>query len=536
MPFASGRTSRHPSGWSCAVLLCLSGCPSEDTSAATPTPSSRGAFTERAHREAFERGRTLAETALAQADPFAAWSSRRGPLAAPRLSATTLIRPREAARTARREIRDIDPTHLEPEQVVVLRVLDFALRRLERRAHGRPPSRTDPGHVVEGLRFFIAAIEAAAATGAPDLATALASIPSEARAAGHDLGAASVPALEAAIDDLEALATRLDRLGETAPEQRDAAHAAASSLRALARRWSEAMGALPAARQVAWNARIAPGGDATGLARLPERLGREALVERLRDEEASAEPIGRALEQLGRVIMRLRMMESKVEASPADAPEAPSIERCEAAWSRVRQWAEKADLAPPDPPSCTFIVRELDDRMLTSAELLLTVARRAWIDPWSAKHRLDTGTAVALVEGRIAPVSHRLAASIAAGSGIGDPSALRLALVEARHAACLAATALWIHGELDDEQALRARLEEGCPERPADAWIAETLARPHRSLQGLGLALIEPGPAAVAALERYAWAPLGLVPVLADPELATPPPTPVRIEVEELVP
>jgi hypothetical protein len=244
-----------------------------------------------------------------------------------------------------------------------------------------------------------------------------------------------------------------------------------------------------------------------------------------------------AIDQLGRVITLLRAMDEKLDPAPPQPSRPVSTERCEQVRSRVLAWAARADLAPPDAPECTVLVRMLEGGSYGDAELLLEVVRRAWVDPWAAKHRRETGDLVALIGGRIAPASHRLAATIAATNGIGDAAAARLAHEQARRAACLAATALWVHAQFDDDARLRVLLEQDCPERPAEVWIGEAIARPRRSLQGLGLAFIEPGPAALAALERYAWAPLGLVHVLADPRSVQPAaPTPLRIQWEELQP
>jgi hypothetical protein len=365
---------------------------------------------------------------------------------------------------------------------------------------------------------------------------ALESLAREAAAAERELGAASIPALAAAIVDLEILGNRLDRLGETTPDLHVAATTAATSLRTLASGWTRHQAHLGAARETTWLARMVPADHEQALARLPERMGSEALEALLRDEEASAQPVRSIIEQLGRVIARLRVMDAKLGPTVEQAREPVSVQRCELAWTRVQTWAEQSDVSPPDPPTCAVIVQRLDGEAQTDAALLVEVIRRTWVDPWAAKHRRETGHGVALIDGRIASVSHRLASSIVATSAIGDPAGARAALEQARHAACLAATALWIHAQIDDDARLGVLLETDCAQQAPDAWIEEAIARPRRSLQGVGLAFIEPGPAALAALERYPWAPLGLVHVLADPQVIAPSPSPLRIEYEELAP
>ncbi len=112
--------------------------------------------------------------------------------------------------------------------------------------------------------------------------------------------------------------------------------------------------------------------------------------------------------------------------------------------------------------------------------------------------------------------------AITAGNGATRATELH-ALALSRQTLCLAATAVWIHGELGDDAGLVARLSaSGCED--LDALIAAAEARPRRALTGLGLTLIGAGPADAAALDRFYWAPMGLVRDLAIPP---PPPAPV---------
>jgi hypothetical protein len=54
---------------------------------------------------------------------------------------------------------------------------------------------------------------------------------------------------------------------------------------------------------------------------------------------------------------------------------------------------------------------------------------------------------------------------------------------------------------------------------------------------GLGLIPVTRGPADAVALDRFPWAPIGLVGLLADPAaIVPPPPTPLELQVEELAP
>ena len=513
----------------------LVGCPATE-SASDERSAVREGFERRAHREALAHARTSAEAALTAADPLAAWACCGGELAPPHLAPRTLARVREASRKAKREASDIDPTHLDPMDLVTLRVLEFGLQRLESRARDRPPSRTDPSWLVEGLRPLLDALEAeVAAESCTGCTSALERIVDEAAAAAYDLGAAAPAVLSAAIDDLEALALRCELLGTREEALDPAARGAASSLRRVVEQWRLQRAAMEDLPPLARNARVGPAEGRPALAKLPPRMGADELIALLEHEEASAEPIAGAIEQLGRVIVRLRAMADVTAPADRTNPAPVSAERCESARARLHAWAAQSIPVPADAPDCAPLVRGLEGRALDDAELVLHVIRRAWIEPLARSHRRDTGALVALVEGRIAPASHGLAASIAAATGIGDPAASRLAIEQALHGACAAATTLWVHAEHDDDERLIALLEKHCPARAPAAWIEDALARPRRSLEGLGLAFVEPGPAALAALERYSWAPLGLVPVLAEPQrLMGGDPVPLDVSFEQL--
>ena len=100
-----------------------------------------------------------------------------------------------------------------------------------------------------------------------------------------------------------------------------------------------------------------------------------------------------------------------------------------------------------------------------------------------------TGTDVALVQGRAAPLAQALTLEIALASGMGRSTAGREALHEAHRVACLAAAAVWIHGELGDDDQLRARLDPlACGE--LDPLLRQAQARPRAALRGLGLVLL----------------------------------------------
>ena len=117
--------------------------------------------------------------------------------------------------------------------------------------------------------------------------------------------------------------------------------------------------------------------------------------------------------------------------------------------------------------------------------------------------------AIALVVGRMAPVSHRGALAIATAAAIKDDAALALVLDRALERLCLAATALWVHAELGTHEELGPRLQERCPTKKASAWTELALARPRPALLGLGLTNLGTGPAHVVALEMYWCGPAG---------------------------
>src|SRR5690606_3059395 len=135
---------------------------------------------------------------------------------------------------------------------------------------------------------------------------------------------------------------------------------------------------------------------------------------------------------------------------------------------------------------------------------------------------------VALVRGRAAPLAQALVLQIAIASGSGRPAVERHALREAHGLACLAAAAVWIHGGRGDahgsDDAPTARLPAH-GRGDGTALVDAAQARARAALQGLGFVLLGDGPADAAALDRYWWAPMGLV-----RDLALPPMVPAEVQ------
>ncbi|MCH9681943.1 MAG: hypothetical protein K0V04_10955, partial [Deltaproteobacteria bacterium] len=141
-----------------------------------------------------------------------------------------------------------------------------------------------------------------------------------------------------------------------------------------------------------------------------------------------------------------------------------------------------------------------------------------------------TGAEIAMIHGRATPTAQAHALGIAIATAVDRRAAALHGTRSALRDACRAAVAVWFHGDLGSEDTLRAKLEpRGCAEITAN--LSEARARPRTALLGLGLTLLGNGPADAAALDRYWWAPMGLVRDLALPPVpAVESPPSIRIE------
>ena len=522
-------------------LALVAGCRDDEQEksppAAKPDPAE---FRAQAHRQAFDRLVPLAQATLQPADPVAAAQRGLAELAAPPLSLTRRAAIDPAYDTAWLEAQDIDGDALEPAPAMLLKAIRFALTRVHDQRGKNDPARTDLGWAIHEAERFVSALEwDATADACPPCNAALAGLGSELAAAGRILGASSQPSLQASHADLLALRGRIEALSTAVPSLRDGARATNAELTTLADAVQTQLGQLPATATTTWREAVRPAGGKK-LARLPNRLGAETLRRRLDVEESVTMPLERAFTRLGPAVGRLQHMRDAVPPAvkaASDPPAPVTVARCQPALERIREWAGRHPRLTAGNVDCEQLVRRLGPEPMTDAQLLLALVRWGLVEPARLARMRDEAAVLALVTGRIAPDSQAHATTIAVLAGMEESAALILALDGAHHAVCLAATALWIHAELGTDAALTQRLESECAQRPPDQWIADAEARPRRALAGLGLMHMGTGPAEVVALERYWWAPIGMVADLANPPRPNDRPDPaVRVHIESLEP
>lgn len=524
------------------VLGLLLGCPGADEGAGETAPASAveppaldPAFGPQAHAKALAVLRQEVMPSLRLLDPVAAAEVEGGPLHPPSFGATARADLRAALDGARRAAEGIRADSLSPQDAVVLRTLSHALER-GRSQLERPPWRDDPSALVSAVEPYVSALRRRAAAGRCEDGCGLAELGPALAAGVAEVGASSVPALGAAREDLAALRRELPRLGEGLP----ATHALVTAMPGLTAaldeldaRLAQAAATLPTAEERPWSEPVPPA-EPAAWKRRPARFTADRLRHGLEAEEAYGLPPARLFALAERTVARLSAMQRRDAAREGPLAE-PTLPRpfdgtaCAAAWAPLRTWVQAQGSELVAELDCATLVRRLppaaDDVAIVRQLLVQGV-----IEPTRRARVAATGVDVALVQGRATPLAQALVLEVAIASGSGHPTAMQHALRQAHHRGCLAAAAVWIHGELGDDTALRARLDpHGCGD--TEPLVAAATARPGVALHGLGLLLLGDGPADAAALDRYSWAPLGLVRDLALP----PPPLPPVAEVEPAV-
>lgn len=543
---------------SLALGLGLLGCPGEPprhegdpatkaagSEAAVPDPE----FRREAHAKALAALRELSLPALRQLDPVAAAEVEGTPLHPPGFGPAARAGLRKALDAAQRQAEGIGPELLSPADGVLLRVLSHAIERGRHRLE-RPPWRDDPGALVDAVQPYAQALQRRVAAAQCDDGCGLAELGPALEAGLGDVGAAAPATLAAAREDLAALRSELSRAcgaaaaaGVGAPvNERAAKHpllAACPELDAtlhrIDARLEPAVAALAAAPEEPWERVVSPSAPAAWKRR-PARWSAARLRGALEEEEAYGLPPPQLFELAERTVARLRAMQQR-DAASGGAPPDPVLARpfdaaaCEAGWAPLRGWIEG---------QAAGLVSELDcaaapwssSPQADDVELVHHMLVHGVVEPTRRARVAATGSDVAMVQGRAAPLAQALVLEIAIASGSGRATAAMRALQQAHHRACLAAAAVWVHGELGDVAQLGERLAAHACGEPS-ALVAAAEARPRAALRGLGLVLIGDGPAEAAALDRYPWAPIGLV-----HDLAVPPPpiaeTASRVTIEEL--
>ncbi len=537
-------------------LLLAIGCKTESSATertgetANVDPTESAEARRLTHRRAFEALIPLATEAMKLADPVSAAAIGLG---SPRPVPSTASE-REALRAALDpailEAKDIDAMLLEPKQQIGLRTIRFVLDRANDQLLRRWPARIDPTVTPGALGELLTELEYRAFSGdCGECAAALDAMVPALTALPKELTASSAAGIEGAIEDLGKLSDRLERFAArtaSPDELRDHVADATAAMNATRAELSIAKAAIPSEPNHAWTDPPPARGASPTLRRLPDRLGPRALVRMLEVEEGLAVTPAALLDATKKNLARYQAMRAQFVADAPSSSKARAVDeaRCREAWSRL----EQTTLAQPGfegtSLDCAAVTRYAAGEDHDDAALLTLVVDLGVIDPMRRAFRKDQDPTIALASGGWTPAAQRNLRRIMVLTPTGDKVALGRAIADGENALCATATALWIHGELGEDDKLTSWLADVCPAMTPEQWIASAEARPRSALTGLGLASVSEQPASMVGIDLFYWAPLGLVPILATPpDAAANQPSeavdgaaeqPIRVEVQEL--
>lgn len=529
------------------ALVVGVGCPSSSTEPAAdgappasssndsaPTPAD-ASFRREAHAKALGRVREAILPSLRALDPVAAAQVEGVPLRPPRFGATARAELRAQLEPAGREADGIEDAWLGPLDVVVLQAMRTTLARGFLRLR-RPPWRDDPRAVLYALAPYLQELEVRIPAGRCDEdGCGIDQLADVLRAGFGEVGSASPATIAAARDDLRSLGAAIDGWAEGRAPEHPVAVAAPALREALAEldaALTDGEAAVASAEPLPWST-VVPKARPGEWKRRPERWSAEALSEWLTHEEAYGHPPRALFDRARATAARMHAMVERESGQPdasASLPRPFDAAACAEAFAPLDAWVRGQSGHLRSELECEAVVRELGDETLDDATIVLRLIDRGIIDPTRLGAVRATAPDIAMLRGQAAPAAQRTTLRVAITAATKQRAAELRTIEDARHEACLAATAVWIHGELGSEAELTPLLQgQGCG--PLAALVAAAEARPRVALRGLGLLLLGMGPADAAALDRYWWAPAGLVRDLALPP--APPiqePPPVQIE------
>lgn len=496
----------------------------EDDSATKKNPEEVDAQRRENHQAAFQALVPATTDALVLANPTAASSVGIGDLRPRPTSLGERERLNDAFKGASRESGDIDGGLLEPREQIVLRTMRFALDRMNDQLSRQLPARTDATYTPWGLGELIDEVEYRAlqgdCAGCPE---AIETLGPALHSVAADLTATSPAGIEAGMEDLDALVVRLERLEQrvTEPEPMHAAtQGAIAAARETRTKLAEIRDGLGDAPEHAWLDRPPLRQKGERIRRLPNRLGGRALVRRLEVEEALPVPLEGLLDAVKKNLARYKGMREPFADAVGTAGKAAPVDaaRCQATWERIqdkvlRQTGGFEDLTV----DCEALARVSRGENLDDAQLLLRVTDLAVVEPVRRGFRASQDPAISLTTGRWAPSAQRSIRRVMLLTPLADAAVMTRILDDGERDLCLAATALWIHGEMGDDETLTSWLDLHCKLHKPEEWIAQAEARPRQSLTGLGLASLTEQPASMVGIDMFYWAPLGVIPLLATP-------------------
>lgn len=472
------------------------------------------------HRETFEVLLPKAEQALRLAAPADAALMGNWPMRAPPITVPDLAEIRTAVRAAWVEAEGIDPQALTRRQRAMLTTIRFGLSRAQDEVDRYDPNKSDPTVFPHRMGVAIDVLERRLAAGLTEEVGPVLEALTEATPFGVSrLTSSSLASAQRAVAHYEALAARAGRLTAqgAAPAEVEplvtALNAAGASMQAVVEGLKEQ------SPSDAFDEGIVRKGDT--VVRLPDVIGGRVLVRRLGLEEDIHEPLPTLLELGQRNRARYAAMQKELgDVDGFGEPEPVTVERCETRWGKYKGFAEGHD-ALVGGLDCTAFTAALDPELrLTTPDLDRRLLARGVVEPTLARFRAEQHPTIGLVSGRSALPSHTSFETTTMAIANGKVKAAHNELDRAQSMVCQTGVAIWVHGEVGSEEELAAWYE-GC-KQPLEQAKAEALADPRGSLEGLGLLMLPAEMHLAVGLHLFGWSPLGLLPILADPNLGDP--------------
>lgn len=512
--------------------LALLGCKDPPEIQRVPPPEihrdKAEALTTEAHREALELALPKVRSLLMAADPLAAWQLGLAPAASPPLGRADRRALERRLAPVNEALGEIDESRLPGADVVVLRLLRFALARINDDLRRRSPAAEDPmvalhrlaanldelsyrlliddcdehcealpGALAEDVDELAPRLIAASRVGVEHAAGRARELASRSRElAGNALAAERAP-LRA---NLDTLASALDRHASWLDELATKLDAAP------ARNWPEPHEERKPEQPVA---------------RLPALIGADSLIRRLSVEQRIDLVPPRAFAEIERMVRRWQTLrETLIEQDvPEPKPTVVDVARCEAALTRVRDGLAQIDDVEPPALDCGRYVAWLGGATRDDGALILDLIDYGMIEPQRRKLRAAELPEVALVTGEWSTLVHTHLRRVMLLARLGEPAATAQALTEGRLALCWAEAALWVHAQLGPPEDVALSVGGPCVELgDAAAITAAVTGDPRGSLRGFGLSLIGDEPARMVGFDRFFWAPLGTMKLLATPK------------------
>lgn len=476
------------------------------------------------HVETFDVLLPKAEQALRLASPADAALMGHWPMKAPPITVPDVAAVRTAVRSAWVEAEGIDPQALTRRQRAMLTTIRFGLSRAQDHIDRHDPTKSDPTVYPYRLGRSLDVIERRLESDLDgDLDEVLTTLAEATPFGVSRLTSASLASATHAATLYEALAQRAARLeAQGAPPQQvgalvEALNDAEQAMQGVVTQL-EAQGPKPE-----FDEGIVRKGER--VARLPDAIGGRVLVRRLGIEEDVHIPLEDLLEMGQRNRRRYASMQSELGdvAAPGE-PEPVTQARCEQRWAKYKGFAEGHGGLVGALDCEHFVAWLPPDAGLTTPDLDRLLLARGVVEPTLARFRAEQHPTIGLVSGRSALPSHTSFETTTMAIANGKVEAAHNELERAQQLVCQAGVALWVHADLGTDEQL-ARWYEGCPV-PLDQARTLAFADPRGSLEGLGLLMLPAEMHLAVGLHLFGWSPLGLLPILADPNLEDPDQTP----------